>query len=228
MEKKDKNEKNVKPQTQRPEGLDRASLEFLSEQEYKTVQRNMEEIVESRNPLYIGQRVSELHALLASSGYFLKAINAVQLVVRTAYGYMYGYRNATAQLPSGAVAAMMNRKLVVNANRNRGSLGEWTAAIEATPPPATGTPETYARWVENMIASNPKRLNRWQARNATKDPDEALLECYRFIESVGRRLPPRPATRQKFARRLIGATMKYFDLKPEKFTPIDAPAPPTR
>jgi hypothetical protein len=206
------------------EGFDSESLDFLRPSDRETVQRNMKEIAESSNPLYIGKRMNELRTILAPYGYFTKAIAALGMVMRTAYGYMYGYRNAEDQLPPGAVQAMMDRKLIINASRNKSSLGEWTAAVALVPPPATGSPATYAKWVDELISKKPKRLTGSQANRIRKDPDEALLECYRFIERIGKRLPPQPGAGKDFARRLIRLTMKHFDLKPEKFTPAEIPA----
>jgi hypothetical protein len=79
-----------------------------------------------------------------------------------------------------------------------------------------------------MMAARPKRMTGTLASQVQKDPEEALLECYRFISRIGKRLPPQPNTREKFARRLIGATMKCFDLKPEKFVPVELPINPRR
>jgi hypothetical protein len=199
-------------------------LEFLQATERQTVLKNMKEIAGSSNPLYIGKRIGELQVVLAPYGYFSKAISALGMVMRTAYGYMYGYRNAAAQLPAGAVQAMIDRKLIINASRNRDSLGEWTEAVALVPPPATGSAATYSRWVEEMMSKKKKRLTGQQANRIRKEPDEALLDCYRFIERMGKRLPPQPGTRERFARHLIRLTMKHFDLKPEKFTPAEIPA----
>jgi hypothetical protein len=206
------------------EGFDDESLDFLRAEERQIVQRNIAEIAESSNPLYIGKRMSELHTFLAPYGYFTKAITALGMVLRTAYGYMYGYRNAAAQLPPGAIQAMMDRKLIINVSRNKGGLGEWTEAIASVPPPATGSAATYSRWVEEMITKKPKRLTGAQANRVRKDPYEALIECYRIIERYGKRLPPQPGTRERFARQLIRLTMTQFGLKSEKFTPAEIPA----
>lgn len=213
------------------EGFDRSSLDFLNDDNYRMVQRNLKEIasVNPPNPLYIGKRVAELHTILHPYGYFLKALTALGLVLRTAYGYMYGYRNATKELPAAAVVAMMNRRLTITPSPKQGNLGEWTRPIAEFPPPKSGTPETYATWVEQIVARRPKRMTGTLAHSLPKSPEEALLECCRLLKAIDKRLPPHPGTRTKFARRLIGVTMQYFDLKPEKFVPVEIPrAPRTR
>lgn len=206
------------------EGFDDESLAFLEADQRRIVRRKMGEIAESSNPLYIGERVNELHAILAPYGYFTKAIAALKMVPRTAYGHMYGYRNAVAQLPAGAIQAMMDRKLIINVSRNKNGLGEWTEAVALVPPPPSGSAARYAKWVDEMIAKKPKRLTGQQANRIRIEPGEALIECYRIIERYGKRLPPQPGTRERFARRLIRLTMKHFDLKAEKFTPEEIPA----
>jgi hypothetical protein len=168
--------------------------------------------------------IGELQAILAPYGYFTKAIRTFDMVQRTAYGYMYGYRNAIDQLPPGAVQAMMDRRLTINASRNMRTLGEWTEAIAAVPSPATGPAATYLKWVDEVIAKKPKRFTGKRANQIRREPDEVLLECYRFIEKMGNRLPPIRGTREKFARKLMGIIMTHFELAPDKFTPAEIPA----
>jgi|HubBroStandDraft_1064217.scaffolds.fasta_scaffold19557_11 hypothetical protein len=206
------------------------SLDFMQDAERKSVLRIMKEIVESDNPLYIGGRVSELHTILAPNGLFLKAIQATRLVRRTAYGYMYGFRNVNSALPAGAVQAMIERKVVINPNRKGGEFGEYTKAIELVPPPKSGTPSVYLRWVDEMIAAKPKRLTGNLANTVRKSPEDALIECYQMLERIGKRLPPQPAVRKDFARNLIRLTMKKFDLEPDRFSPakVTPMFPPSR
>jgi hypothetical protein len=201
------------------EGFDEQELDFLQTADRQTVLRNIKEIRESNNPLYIGQRLSELHTLLQPYGYFTKAIAAVRLVQRTAYGYMNGYRNAAKLLPEGAVQAMMDRKLVINSNRS--PLGEWTEAVNLVPPPKAGSDAAYSRWVDELIERKPKRLTGHQANRVRKDPDDLLLECAHVIERALKRLPPQRAVRERFGRRVVELAMRYFSLDPGKFSPAD-------
>jgi hypothetical protein len=194
-------------------------LDFLKPAERQAVLRNLKEINESKSPLYIGKRVLELRATLQAYRYFMKAIAVTGLVLRTAYAYMYGYSNAMELLPAGAVQAMMDRDLVVNINRGRGRLGGWTDAVALLPPPAKGTPETYARWVDQLIANKPKVPIGPVDRRL--DSNDALAQTFRLVARMGKRLPA--AERKDFAVRLIRYTMKHFDIKPVKFAPAEIP-----
>lgn len=205
-------------------GFENGDLVFLPKDEYKAVLRDMREIVASNSPLYIGERLFRLQRTLAPYGYFIKAIKAMRLVLRTAYGYMYGYRNACEQLPAGAVEAMMKRKLTINASRNKTGLGEWTAAIKLMPPPSKGSATTYERWVEEMIAAKPKRLTGQQALRVPRNPSDVLRECYVAVDRLARRLPPDRRIKETTARKLIALIMKRFDLGPEKFVPAEIPS----
>jgi hypothetical protein len=200
------------------EGFDQ-SLGFLQTADRQTVLRNIKEIRESNSSLYIGKRIAELQSILSPFGYFTKAIAALGMVQRTAYGYMYGYRNAMEKLPAGAVQAMMDRKLVINSNRS--PLGEWTEVIAMLPPPVSGSAAAYQRWVDALIAAKPKRLTGVQANRVRKDPEDLMAECFSAIQRASKRLPPQRAVRERFARNLIRAIMKIFDLEPEKFSPAE-------
>lgn len=210
------------------EGFREAELDFLDAPARKAVWRAMGEIAEPEipnSPLYIGKRLDELNVILAPYGYFTTALGVLRVsdnvpkTLRTVYGYMYGYRNAAQQLPEGAVAAMMERKLIVSTTKK--GLGDWTEAIAAVPPPATGTSAAYLKWVDKMIESKPKRMTGALANLVPRDPDEVLLECYRAIERLGKRLPV--SARERCVRRLIGYTMTHFGLKSEKFVPAEIP-----
>lgn len=203
-------------------GFDAGSLAFLPSAERQAVLRDMREIVESGSSLYIGERIDRLQRVLAPYGYFRKTLNALNIVQRTAYGYMYGYRVAVAQLPPGAIKAMSDRKLQV-VSRDRNSLGDWSEAVVLVPPPASGSAAVYDRWVEELVSKKKKRVTGTKARRIPRDPDAVLLECYRFIARCALRLPPRRQVREQFARRLIGLTMKHFELAPERFVPEDVP-----
>lgn len=193
------------------------SLDFLQAADRQTVLRNIKAIRESSSPLRIGQLLEELHKILAPYGLFAKAIAATGLVQRTAYGYRYGFRNVVESLPSGAVQAMMDRKLVINPNRGT-RFGEWTDVLEQVPPPSSGSASDYARWVDELIARKPKRLTGHLANRVRKSPDELILECDRVVERAWKRLPPQRAVRDRFARRLIQNVKKRFELSPEKVT----------
>lgn len=206
--------------------LSEEALDFLSGPDRQTVLRAVKEIRDSNNPLYIGKRLTDLHQTLAPFGYFIKAVAATKLVQRTAYGYMYGYRNAIAQLPSGAVQAMMDRKLTINAN-HRKPLGEWTEALAIVPPPQSGSSTTYSKWVEELIEKKPKRLTGHQANRVRKSPEQLMDECTHVIERALKRLPTQKGVRDRFARSLISITMRYFGLESEKFNPAET-LPPAR
>ena len=203
------------------EELSEEVLDFLSGPDRQTVLRSIREIRGSNNPLYVGKRLTDLHQILAPFGYFIKALTATELVQRTAYGYMYGYRNAIAQLPPGAVQAMMDRKLTINANHGK-PLGEWTEVVAIVPPPQTGSSATYSKWVDELIKQKPKRLTGHQANRVRKSPEELMEECTHVIERALKRLPTQKAIRERFARNLISITMKYFGLDAERFSPAES------
>ncbi len=204
-------------------GENEDSLRFLSAEQRQTVRKNMKEIAASSNQLYIGKRILELQVILAPYGYFTKAIAAMGLVLRTGYACMYAYRHAMENLPEGAVQAMMDRKLVINASRAKGALGEWTKPVAAVPPPAKGTPETYRLWVERMITAKPKRMTGSLANRVKKNPDDALLETFKFIARISNRLPDQPEVRRRFALQLIRLVMAHFNLAAQKVSPRDVP-----
>lgn len=196
------------------------SLDFLTSAQRHAVMRNIRAIGESNSSLLIGKLLDEVHRILAPFGYFTKAIARTNLVQRTAYGYMYGYRNAVETLPPGAVQAMMDRKLVVNPNRGT-KFGEWGVALDLMPPPPTGSSADYERWVDELIERKPKRLTGHLANRIRKTPDELIVECDHVIERAWKRLPQQRALRERFARRLIANVMRRFDLGPEKFSPFE-------
>lgn len=201
-------------------------LSFLSPADRQAIMRDMREIMESKSSLYQGQRIGRLQKLLAPYGYFTKALDALRDSIgtqKTGYSYMYGYRNAMAQLPGGAVQAMIDRNLVVNATRDLNNIGEWTKAIALTPPPASGSAAVYARWVEEMIANKPKRLTGHLASRVPRDPQAVLLDCFRAVDRAVRRLPSNDRVREKIGRELIGLVMTRFEFKPEKFYPVEVP-----
>jgi hypothetical protein len=193
------------------------SLDFLQVADRQTVLRHIKAIRESNSALRIGQLLEELHRILAPYGLFAKAIAATGLVQRTAYAYRYGFQNVVESFPSGAVQAMMDRKLVINPNRGT-RFGEWTEALEQVPPPSSGSATDYARWVDELIANKPKRLTGHLANRVRKSPDELILECDRVVERAWKRLPPQRVVRERFARRLIHNVKKRFELASEKIS----------
>jgi hypothetical protein len=205
------------------EGFDNGSLSFLPVADRQAVLRAMKEIKSSRSSLYIGQRLDYLQNKLAPYGYFSKSYEVLHIgTQRTVYAYMYGWRNAAAALPAGAVQAMMNHNLIINPSRKNGLLGEWTETVAKFPPPASGSAVVYERWVKDLMA-NKTRDTGFQANRKPRDPQAVLVECFRLIDRACRRLPPEKRIREKIGRELVGLTMARFELKPERFAPVQIP-----
>ena len=201
-------------------GFSDEELMFLTKQEKQEVLQLMEEISVSRSTLYIGKRLVQLRDILVPFGYFARCLEALGVVLRTAYGYMYGYRNAMSQLPEGAVNAMMDRKLVIVSARHSPSLGIYTGAIGKVPPPKTGTAATYSKWVDEMLAAKGPRMRSQVANRTPRDPESILADCYRFIAKQARRLPAQTKTRSAFAKRLMGLMLTHFNLPQQEISPI--------
>jgi hypothetical protein len=209
------------------EGFNNGDLAFLPPEDRAAVLRDMSEIVECNSSLRIGQLLCGLRRTLSVYGYFLRAIKAVGLAERTAYGYMYGYNNAVATLPAGAVQAMIDRKLTINAYypKRESNLGEWTKLVAELPPPKKGSAEAYAKWVDELIALKPLRRGAGQVGNRViKDPEEFIEDCYRRVEIGIKRLPHDPKVRERAAKKLIGLIMRRFDLAAGKFSPVEVPS----
>jgi hypothetical protein len=205
------------------EGFSEKDLVFLNKEEQREVIRAMTEIATSPSTLCRGKNMLALRDILVPYGYFARCLEALKIPLRTAYGYMYGYRNAVKQLPEGAVEAMMNRNLVVMVQRHSPGLGVYTEAIAKVPPPQTGTAATYAKWVEEMIAAKGKRLRGNNVNRIAKDPKVALLECYRFLAKALRRLPPERKVRVVFVKEFTGMLLTQVGMEAVNIKPVKIP-----
>jgi hypothetical protein len=205
-------------------GFSSEDLLFLSREQQREVNRTMTEIVTSRSTLYIGKRLTALRDILVPFGYFARCLEALKIPLRTAYGYMYGYRNATLALPSGAVQAMMDRGLVVVATQQSRALGIYTDAIAQVPVPAPGSsPALFSEWLDEVLAVKGTRLRGKNANRVPRDPKVALLECYRFFEKVLRRLPPERKVRVVFVKEFTGMLLTQVGMEAVNIKPVKIP-----
>ena len=198
-------------------------LDFLTRDEQQDALRNIREIKKNpRNSLYVGQRLDWLQLKTAPFGYFTEVMIATGLALRTAYGYLYGYRNAVNFLPPGAVKAMMDAKLLINARAGyKGPLGIWTEVIQDNPPPQTGSASVYEKWAREIQEKREAPVRGKLANRIKKDPDELLRETYRLLERQHQRLPR--AARLNWLKKLVGLAMTRFDVDEADFEPIPIP-----
>lgn len=207
--------------------MDKDELDFLRATEQQAVLHAMDEIRGANSTLYIGKHLAALQEILSPYGYFLRALSELRIVHRTGYGYIQAYRNATLQLPPGAVQALMGSTLKLNANRGR-AFGEWTEVINSFPPPESGSPDVYAKWVEELIKRKPKRLTGHKANRIRKSPDVLMEECTHVIQRAWMRLPRQQAVRERFAQALIEKTLECFGLKERSIEPEMSESPRAR
>jgi hypothetical protein len=205
--------------------LDVKEFEFLSREDQQEVLRDVREIHDNPSrSLYVGERLDRLQRKLMPYGHFMQIFPHLGIAVRTLYGYLYGYQNAAKLLPPGAVQAMMDANLLVNARSGwKGPLGVWTEPIEKHPAPKHGTAKQYREWVE-QIQERRVVQPRGAVANATpKDPDELLQEGYLAIRRLYRRLPPNRTVRTAFLKKLVGIAMTTFEVEEFDFEPLPIP-----
>lgn len=193
-------------------------IDFLRGPERQNVLRLVREIRDvkgSKSTLYVGKRLNELNQILSPFGYWLQCVNVCDLVQRSAYGAMNAYREAKKEFSDGAILAMIDRALILNANRGR-KYGEWTDILATLPPPASGSAAAYSRWVDELIANKPKRVTGVKARQIPKSAEEVLAECRRVITSAGQRLSGNSATRARVGRELRDLCVQVFEIGPKR------------
>lgn len=185
-------------------------------------------MMQGSSKLATGKVLAEIRDILEPQRLFLKYIReGFHMSQRTAYRYIVGYENTAKRLPSQVLERAMARGFNMIGDTPEKPLGIYTDIVKKLPVPKT---EAKAdAWLDDVEEARRKIRSRLARRAATEDedmvdPDEALKECYRFINIRLRRLPG-GRTKGNWVRNLVGMVMTSAGIGNEQsFTPVAVPS----
>jgi hypothetical protein len=200
------------------------SLGDLDAKEKHAVVRETQALVEAmvnfgRSRLAVGEHLYNIREILKPNRTFMKYLATFNTFSpRTADRMINGYLNAQGHAPEQILLAAMSRGMDLIGSAEDRPLGRYTEAAKVLPPPRTTDPVKINNYLDRL---QEKKREFYVREENTLSLNEALQECFRFLDSRIQRLPNNHKTRASFCEKIVGMIMTDLGVsQPRQFSPV--------
>lgn len=196
--------------------------------EMKGLEQTM--IIGTQSRITLGKHLSAIQEALAPIKKFNRFLQAYNLKRSTAFKAINSYKNAQKWLSEDILAAAAARNMNMLGESEDAPLGVYSTCVKRTPPPEDNNIDKINTWLHSIELSRRREIaqTRKRAEEVGLDEDQALKECFQFVNRRLAKMPTRSRVRTQWLEKLSGMLFRQIGVStirsiepqaaPEEFT----------